>query len=66
MTMKLIVTSIAPEGGSIAIGVGLDDHGAEHYFACEYRMGAGIAEAIDAGEEPQVDVEAWQLLGGAS
>lgn len=50
------------EHGSVAVGYGRDDRGREAAIAIEPRMAADIANAIEAGEHPEVAVEEWQLL----
>jgi hypothetical protein len=50
--------------GSVAIGYVRADTGAEGVVAIEPRMARDIADAIELGEHPTIQVEPWQLLPG--
>jgi hypothetical protein len=60
----LNVHAIKYDGKStIAIGVGTDDGGNEVRFAGDWRPMQDIAEAIQRGEIPEVEVPDWAVLG---
>ena len=49
--------------GSIGYGVGLDEEGRRIRFAGDWRPIEALAEALDAGEVVEAEVEGWQILG---
>jgi hypothetical protein len=59
--MKLTVTRVEYTGGTIATGWGLDADGDEVRFSGDWRPLRDIAEALEAGEDVQVDVPGWAL-----
>jgi hypothetical protein len=66
LTMKRIERDpSAPAGqpSTIIVGVGEDETGREIKFAGDHRMMVPLAEMLEAGEEFEVEVESWQVLG---
>jgi hypothetical protein len=59
--MRLQVTSITYNGGTVASGTGLDDEGIEHSFYGDWRPMQAIAQAIANGDETFADVPSWAL-----
>jgi hypothetical protein len=50
-------------GESITIAEGIDEAGNKIRFAGDWRPLREIAEAIKQGEEPEVEVPDWAVLG---
>lgn len=64
MRLTVIAASV-PAYSTVGTAVGVDDEGVHWRFAVDHRPCAAIVEALESGEEVLVDVEDWQLLGGA-
>lgn len=60
--MNVHVLQVEP-AGSVAIGTGLDDDGKTVRFGGDWRPMADIAQALEAGEDVEVELEGWQILG---
>lgn len=62
--MRLTVTRMIEDQGSVVVFEGDNEVGptTTHLFAADWRPAQDIVAALERGEEPQVDVENWQLL----
>lgn len=60
--MLVLVHSVETTSGSLAIGEGVDESEDFVRFVGEPRMMSAIGEAIEAGEDVEVDVEEWQIV----
>ena len=63
--MRICVTDIVRDEGSIVVLQGITTDGTDRVmnFACDHRPAQDIINAISQGEDVEVDVEAWQVLG---
>lgn len=60
--MRVTVESVFYRGGSLAVGKGANEQGEDVYFGGDWREMRDIGNAIDAGEEVQIELESWQLI----
>lgn len=61
--MRLTIESVdLRPGATTARCVGISEEGARFAFAGDWRPCEVIAEALDNGEEVEVEVEPWQIL----
>lgn len=63
-TNEILITveEVIPQG-SVAVGFGKDQNGNPVCFAGDWRMMQEVQFAIEAGENPEVSVESWQIIG---
>jgi len=63
--MRLTVISASHGAGqSIAVLEGVDEDDMVWRFGADWRCAYDIAEALEAGEDVEVEIEDWQVLGG--
>jgi hypothetical protein len=60
--MNVTVEAIERCEGSVTVARGIDDDGFIIRFAGDARPLAAIAEALEAGEDVEVELEDWQIL----
>jgi len=62
--IRVTLTGVAGDHGSIVLfdGVGFDDNDTWYTIAVDHRCARDIHEAINAGEDVNVDVEPWQVF----
>lgn len=66
--MQLLVTGPVRDEGTIVVLEGVDEEGRVFHFAADHRPAQDILNALSDPEtesEVLVDVEEWQILGGA-
>lgn len=66
MSKQLTVTKPVSNEGSVVVLAGEDEDGTTWYFAADHRPAWAIVEALEAGEDVEVEVEEWQLMGRES
>jgi len=57
--LKVVITP----GSTVATGEAVDAIGRAISFAGDWRAMMAVAEAIEAGEEVEVYIRSWQMLG---
>jgi len=62
MSILVTVETVVRDEGSIVILGGTTDDGQYLTFAADHRPAYAIAQALDEGEEPRVELEPWQIL----
>lgn len=62
--MHLVVETILADEGSVVLFQGSNaDSGKLVTFAVEHRYAEDLAEAVMLDEQPEVDIELWQIVG---
>jgi hypothetical protein len=65
--MLITVTEIdPPDGSTVTVGHGVEvETDRRIRFACDWRPAMAIFDAISQGEDVEVELESWQILGGS-
>lgn len=57
------VTEFVRDEGTVLVFAGFDEDGDRVLFAADHRPGHDLAAALSRGEQPQAEVEPWQIVG---
>jgi len=61
--MRVVVTALVRDEGSLVILQGLTDDNQVVNFAADHRCAQAILDAVAQGEDVEVELEDWQILG---
>lgn len=64
--MSVAVTRLVEDQGTIVVFEGTTENGNTIWFGADHRPAQDIADALQRGEAPEVEVEGWQVIGGAA
>jgi hypothetical protein len=59
----ILATGLVRDEGTIVLLSGLTEDNTEVVFACEHRYATDILAAVEAGEEPLVEVPDYMMVG---
>jgi hypothetical protein len=64
MDTLITVTGFVRDEGTLVLLSGLTEDNRDVVFACEHRYAPDILAAVEAGEEPLVEVPSYLIVGG--
>lgn len=61
--MHINLTQLVRDEGSVVVFEGLDEEGALVTFAVDHHIAQDLVNLLEAGEDPEVEVPEWSILG---
>jgi hypothetical protein len=61
MKVRAVEVELKTETNDV-IAVGVDEDGEQVRFAVGLALGRGILEALQNGEQPEVEIDPWQII----